>query len=300
MSPMRHLYGVDIRALNVFLEVVRQGGFTAASRHLFLTQPSISRVIKQIEDEVGQQLILRDRRQIALTDAGKVVYDHAVALVAASARLSAEISDLAGLRRGDLVLGLPPLAGTLFVPLVKQYVEQYPAIELQMFEKGSKATETALLEGELELGVLKQPVDAERFNLLPVAKDHLVLTVPTNSKWAKRRSIRLAELKNEPLIFFPEDFALNDTILAACRSHGFEPKIGGRSGQLQFIIGLIEAGLGSALLPTTVLRGMNQVASVKVVEPVINWNIALAWPRNIYLSHAARALLAVAKSHPLT
>jgi DNA-binding transcriptional LysR family regulator len=297
---MRHLYGMDIRSLNVFIEVVRQGGFTAASRRLFLTQPSISRVIKQVEEEVGQLLILRDRRQIARTDAGKVVYDHAVALVAANARLAAEISDLAGMRRGNVVLGLPPLAGTLFVPLVKQYLEQYPEIELRMFEKGSKATEAALLGGELELGVLMQPVDAECFNIVPVAKDHLVLTVSMNSKWAKRRSIRLAELKNEPLVLFPEDFALNDSILAACGCQGFTPKIGGRSGQLQFIIGLIEAGLGNALLPTTVLRGMKRVASVKVVEPVINWNIGLAWPRNVYLSHAARALLAVAKSYPLT
>jgi len=297
---MRQLYGMDIRSLNVFIEVVRQGGFTAASRRLFLTQPSISRIIKQIEEEVGQRLILRDRRQIALTDAGKVVYDHAVTLVAASNRLTAQISDLAGLRRGNVVLGLPPLAGTLFVPLVKQYVEQYPAIELRMFEKGSKATETALLGGELELGVLMLPVDAERFNFVPIAKDHLVLAVPVDSKWAKRRTIRLAELKNEPLILFPEDFALNDSILAACGSQGFAPKVGGRSGQLQFIIGLIEAGLGNALLPTTVLRGMKRVASVKVVEPVINWNIGLAWPRSVYLSHAARALLAVAKSHPLT
>lgn len=107
-------------------------------------------------------------------------------------------------------------------------------------------------------------------------------------------------MKNDPLILFPEDFALNDSILTACGSQGFEPKVGGRSGQLQFIVGLIEAGLGNALLPTIVLRGMKRVASVKVVEPVINWNIGLAWPRSVYLSHAARALLAVAKSHPLT
>jgi DNA-binding transcriptional LysR family regulator len=202
--------------------------------------------------------------------------------------------------RGDVVLGVPPLAGTLLVPLVKQYVEQYPAIELRTFEKGSKATETALLSGELELGILMLPVDAERFNFVPIAKDHLVLAARPNSKWAKRRSIRLAELKNDPLILFPEDFALNESILTGCGTQGFAPKVGGRSGQLQFIVGLIEAGLGNALLPATLLRGMKRIASVKVVEPVINWNIGIAWPRSFYLSHAARALLAVAKSHPLT
>ncbi len=286
---------MELRSLQVFVEVIRQGGFTAAGKHVLLTQPSVSRQIKLLEDELGQVLIVRDRNAISLTDAGKIVYQRALSLLGETARLRAELDELAGLRRGELSLGVPPLAGMLFVPLIRAFKELYPAVELRLFESGSDTIEGALTSGEVEIGMLLQPVTEERFESAPIFQDSLALVVPPDSPWAFKRSVPLAALKDVPLILFPEGFTLNDRIAGVCRRAGFAPQITGRSGQPQFIAALVGSGAGVALLPHFVIRDTPGVAVVEIEDAVIDWSPALAWPRGQYLSCAGRALVELAK-----
>jgi DNA-binding transcriptional LysR family regulator len=286
---------MEFRSLQVFVEVVRQGGFTAAGKQVLLTQPSVSRQIKLLEDELGQVLLLRDRREISLTDAGKVVYERALTLLGETARLRAELDELAGLQRGELSLGVPPLAGMLFLPLIRVFKELYPAVELRLFESGSDTIEGALTSGEVEIGMLLQPVSGERFESVPILQDSLALIAPPGSPWAKARSLPLAALKDAPLILFPEGFTLNDRIAGACRRAGFAPQITGRSGQPQFITALVASGAGVALLPHFVIRDTPGIAVVEIEDAVIDWSPALAWLRGAYLSCAGRALVDLAK-----
>ncbi|HSJ01809.1 MAG TPA: LysR family transcriptional regulator, partial [Verrucomicrobium sp.] len=232
---------MDLRSLSVFVEVVRRGGFTAASSKVALTQPSISRVIKQLEDDVGQTLLNRQHRSIVLTEAGKILYRHAQNLLRDHSALETELADLSGLKRGSLSLGIPPLSGTLFVPLIKRYKQKYPDIELILHEKGSKATERALLGADMQLGTLILPLDNALYDSVPVFRDRLALAAPLNSVWAKRTDVKLSELKDEPFIIFPEDFALNDTVRNACAEAGFEPEIAASSSHFSFIAGLIDS-----------------------------------------------------------
>lgn len=290
---------MDLRSLRVFVEVVRRGGFTAAATKVALTQPSISRVIKQLEDDVGQVLITRQHRAIVPTEAGKILYRHAQNLLRDHAALETEMADLAGLRRGVLTLGIPPLSGTLFVPLIKRYKERYPDIELILYEKGSKATEKALLGADMQLGTLILPLDTALYDSVPVFQDRLALAAPLDSPWAQRESVRLSELHEEAFIIFPEDFALNDTVRNACSEAGFEPEIAASSSHFSFIAGLIESRVGIALLPLSVVRNTNSVAVIRLEDPVVEWNIAIAWCRDFYLSHAAQAMVELVKVHPL-
>ncbi|HEY5753190.1 MAG TPA: LysR family transcriptional regulator [Chthoniobacterales bacterium] len=290
---------MDLRSLGVFVEVVQAGGFTAAGKRVFLTQPSISRVIKQLEDEIGQPLIMRHRRRITLTDTGAVVFQRALALRAEADRLKTDVANLSGLTRGQVSLGMPSVGGTLFVPLVKMFRERYPGIELRLFEMSAKATEAALLTNDLDLGTLSLPVDPNRFQFVTLARDFLAVAVPLNSHWAARDSITLPELAKEPLVLLPEGFALSDKIDAASRACGFAPIVAGRSAQSQFIAGLVESGVGIALLPRSVLRGFPSVAAIELREPTIEWHIALAWSRAGHLSHAARAVVEMVREAPL-
>jgi DNA-binding transcriptional LysR family regulator len=296
MRFLHSLKRMEFRPLEVFVEVVRNGGFTAASERVLLTQPSISRLIRQLEEDVGATLLTRGRKGITLTDAGQIVYQRALGLLGERVRLQKELTALAGLERGELTLGIPPLGGVLFVPLVRRYKELYPSIELRLFEKGSRATEVALLESEVEIGTLILPRKSEEFDLVPYLEDRLVLAVPKTEKWAGRRPIPIEMLKGEPLILFPEEFALNERIYDACRKAGFEPLVAGRSAQAQFIEGLVESGVGLALLPYSVTRRFVTIKTRELADPGITWQIGLAWVKDAYLSHAAKALLALATS----
>ncbi|MDR5829735.1 LysR substrate-binding domain-containing protein [Caballeronia sp. LP006] len=288
---------MELRALRYFIEVVKQKSFTAAAEHMFVTQPTISKMVKSLEDEVGSPLLLREGRQMVLTDAGQIVYQRGVDVLAAHARLEAELNDLGTFGRGTLTIGIPPMGGALFTPVIAAFRERYPKIELKLFEQGSKAIEAALIEGELELGGVLQPVDAETFDVLPVSRQLLWLVAQKGSRWDGLNEVALADLAAEPFVFYGESLALNDVVLSACRAAGFAPTIVGRSGHWDFMAALVQAGIGIALLPAPYCGRLDAEAFTcrPVVAPEIRWDMAVGWRRNGYLSHAARAWIEVAR-----
>lgn len=288
---------MELRALRYFVEVVKQKSFTGAAEQMFVTQPTISKMVKALEDEIGSPLLLREGRQMVLTDAGQIVYDRGLDVLAAHARLEAELNDLGTFGRGTLTIGIPPMGGTLFTPAIAAFRQRYPKVELKLFERGSKAIEAALLDGEMELGGVLQPVDLALFDVMPVSRQLLWLVAQKGSRWDQETEISLADLAAELFVFYGESLALSDIVLNACREAGFTPTIVGRSGHWDFMAALVQAGVGIALLPAPYCRRLDADAFTcrPVVAPEIHWDMAVGWRRNGYLSHAARAWLDVAR-----
>jgi DNA-binding transcriptional LysR family regulator len=288
---------MELRALRYFVEVIRQQSFTVAAERLFVTQPTISKMVKALEEEIGAPLILRDGRQMLLTEEGKIVFQRGQDVLAAHAQLRAELDDLGTLGRGQLTIGTPPMGGSLFTPAIAEFKRRHPKIELKLFEQGSRGIEAALVAGELELGGLLLPVDAELFDVLPISRHSLWLVARRGSRWEDAQQVRLADLAGEPFIFYGESLALNDVVMRACRDAGFTPTIVARSGHWDFMAALVHAGLGIALLPGLYCRRLDATHFTfrPVSEPEIPWEMAVAWRRSGYLSHAARAWLGVAR-----
>jgi DNA-binding transcriptional LysR family regulator len=288
---------VELRALRYFVEVVRQQSFTVAAEQMFVTQPTISKMVKSLEDEIGSPLLLREGRHMALTDAGRIVYQRGQDVLAAHAQLQAELDDLGTLGRGELSIGIPPMGGSLFTPAIAAFRQRYPKIELKLFEQGSRAIETALINGELDLGGVLQPVDPENLEVLPITHQVMWLVARRGSRWDGLQQVPLAELAAEQFVFYGESLALSDVVQNACRAAGFAPSIVGRSGHWDFMAALVLAGVGIALLPAPYCRRLDvtRFTCRPVIEPAIPWEMAIGWRRNGYLSHAARAWLEVAR-----
>jgi DNA-binding transcriptional LysR family regulator len=288
---------MELRALRYFVEVVRQQSFTAAAEKMFVTQPTISKMVKALEDEIGAPLLLREGRQMVLTDEGRIVFQRGQDVLAAHAQLQAELADVGTLGRGALTIGIPPMGGSLFTPAIAEFRRRYPKIELKLFEHGSRAIEAALLAGELELGGVLQPVDMNTFDVLPMTSQRLWLVASRGSRWDDAQTVRLGDLAAEPFVFYGESLALNYVVTDACRSVGFAPTIVSRSSHWDFMATLVHAGVGIALLPAPYCRQLDAAHFTcrPVVEPEIRWDMAVGWRRNGYLSHAARAWLALAR-----
>lgn len=285
---------MELRALKAFVEVAKSGGFTAAADRLALTQSSVSKLVARLEEELGQPLFQRHRRQAELTDGGRVVLHYAETILANAAGIEGALMELGELKRGELRIGIPPLGPRLFVPHIAEFKRRHPAIDLQLFEDGSIAITQALLTGQLELGGLLAPLDDTRFEHRMLIDDHLVLLAPARSYWSKRSEVRLEELADEPFILFPPAYALNERIMEACRNAGFTPQVAGRSGQTGFILELIRHGIGITLLPSSALQQVDTGEfSTCTLAPQIPWRIDLAWARGSFLSAAARAWLAM-------
>ena len=284
---------MDIRQLRMLVEVVRHDGFSAAAEAVFATQPTISKAIRQLEDELGEVLLQRSRNGVRLTPAGQIVYRRALALLGEREDMLRELEELRDLQRGELHLGLASLGSDiLFAPVFARFRQLYPQIELRVLERGSEALEESLRAGEIELAASLLPV-ADDLQWQAVRTEPLVALLPRQHPLAGSASLQLQDLAEVPFVLFEKGFLLNRHIIQACQARGFSPREVTRSGQPDFIVALVAAGLGVALLPRMIAnaRLRADVVIVPLDEPELDWKMVLAWRRGGYLSAAAQAWL---------
>lgn len=280
---------MDIRHLEYFIEVARYCSFTKAAQTLYISQPAISKAIKNIEDEFGIVLFDRSGKKVILTDAGKILYNQAKSIVKSFNSLSTEINDLVNLEKGNIRIGLPPMIGSNFFPkVITQFHEKYPNVTIQLVEVGAKRVETEVGNGNLDMGVAVLPTDEEIFHTFQFVKDSLKLIVHPSHPLAEREVVTLSELAEEDFVYFHEDFTLHDRILEECLNIGFEPRIISKSSQWDFIVEMVAFNLGIALMPETICRELTCVKVLPLTEPEIPWHLGIIWRRDGYLSFAAR------------
>jgi DNA-binding transcriptional LysR family regulator len=288
---------MDFRELRVFVEVVKQGGFSAATRVLFASQPTVSKAIKQLEDEVGVQLFDRVGKKVKLTVAGDLVYRHAVAMLAARENLQNDLADLSGLRRGRIRLGLSRLGSAImFTQVVVQFRRRYPGVEIELVERGVLALQQALQEGALDLAVCRLPVP-EDLDWIMVHDEPLLALVAREHPLAAAASVELGQLADTPFILFEPGFALNAQIVTACQLDGFTPRVAAYSGQAELILALVAANVGVAFLPKLICPLANpSISCLPIKDQEFRWRRTLAWKRDCPLPPAARAFLELVRA----
>ncbi|ARP96492.1 LysR family transcriptional regulator [Bordetella genomosp. 13] len=288
---------MELRPLRALVEIVRQGGFSQAARAVHATQPTVSKAVRQLEDELGMALLDRQAQPPRLTQAGEIVYRRAVSMLAEREDLRAELDELRGLKRGTLRLGLPPLgSASLFAPLFVRFRSRYPAIDISLVEHGSRRLEEMVMAGELELAASLTPVPAD-CEWQPVAREPLMALLPPDHPRARDSRVGLRDLRDSPFILFEGGFALNRILEQACRRAGFSPTTAARSGQIDFIIALVAAGLGVAFLPRMEVQSRRHggVRVVPLEDRGTDWEMGLIWRRGGHLSPAAQAWLALTR-----
>jgi len=288
---------MELRPLRALVEVVRHGGFSQAARAIHATQPTVSKAIRHLEDELNAVLLDRQAQPPQLTQAGEIVYRRAVSMLAERDDLRAELDELRGAKRGTLRLGLPPLgSASVFAPLFARFRSRYPDIDINLIERGSPQLEAMVLSGELEMAAALAP-HSSGCEWQPVALEPLLALLPPDHPHARAKRVSLAELRSSPFILFEGAVTLNRIVEQACHRAGFAPVTAARSGQTDFIIALVAAGLGVAFLPRTEVRARRRagVRCVPLDDPGTNWEIGVIWRRGNHLSPAAQAWLALTR-----
>jgi len=289
---------LDIRHLSYFLEVAKHASFSKASESIHLSQPTLSKMVKNLEEELGVVLLHRSTRKVQLTDAGKVVQTHAQAMMNASQNLLSAVSDLLQMKTGQFSLGLPPVIGSSFFPkVIIGFRQLHPDISIQIVEEGGRQIEQLLLEGSIDLGVVVLPADPQLFEIVPIIKRQLNLVVPISHKLSHNQEVRLSDLSDESFILFSQGFNLHDRVKEACVHEGFEPKVAYTSKQWDFIYEMIAANQGVSLLPETICAKLDpdKVHIIRRITPSMHWNLAIIWKKENYLSLAARGWIEFAQ-----
>ena len=290
---------MDVRALRYFVETVRHASFTQAAKTLFVTQSTVSKMIRQLEEEAGTPLLIRDGHTARPTDTGRVMYQRGLQVLETMRQLSEDLRQTAELDRGTLEVGIPPMINLLFTPVVKRFRELHPGIHLTLREGTGQAVEQLVASGELEVGATVLPIApdgglaARAFGSYPIW-----VIGPPDAPWAGKTSLPLSALRDARLLIPTDDFAVTRRLRQAFAEAGFQPGIAAQSAHWDFLVAMASAGLGVALLPEPLMLRMKTrgLSTAKLAKSGMQWEVGHIWLQSGYLSFAARAWLEVCDS----
>ena len=246
---------MEIRRLRYFVAVAEELSFTRAAARLHIAQPPLSIQIKALEQEVGAQLFDRDQRHVFLTQAGKHLLDRARGILASVEAAKAEVRCAALGEVGSLHLGYASSAmfTSSLTWAIKRFQIEFPHVLLTLHEMTSLDQLNALHYRTLDAGILRKSdvpapsgIVVEEWYRAP-----LVAAMANDHPLAKQRAIRISDLRDQPLIMYPREsgIGLYWQVLRLCASAGFRPLIAREVQELTTIVGLVDAGVGIAIVP---------------------------------------------------
>lgn len=282
----------ELRQLRHFIAVAERLHFGRAAAALHISQPPLSRSIRDLERRVGATLLARTRRRVELTPEGARFLEQAKRLLAQLERAVQEVGSMAAGAGGRLRLGFVSLADYGVLPgLLKAYKSARPGVELALREMLSPAQAEALSAGELDFGLLLPPVAGADVEHLVVQRERFVAALPARHRLARGRGrIAVRELADESFVMAPRDIApgLHDIVSALAGRAGFAPRVAQEAIQMQTVVSLVSSGLGVALVPGSVANlGRRGVAYREIADAHPRLDLWLAWRRGA-LGAAAR------------
>ena len=249
----------DFRQLRYFVAVAEELSFTRAAIRLHLSQPPLSQQIQALERDLGVRLLERDKRNVALTEAGRVFLEEARQILAKAEEARSHVLAAAAGYSGQLRLAYT--VSVSFHPALPQALLRYgqiaPNVRIQLNEMYSEPQFAALLAGQIDVGFVRDEPqhtkDARSLRLTVIDREPLLLALPSGHPLAARKSVRLAEVADDAFITQPRELAatLYDRLVKLAAKAGFKPRINQHAQQINGLLALVAAGLGLALVPAT-------------------------------------------------
>ncbi|NLD08905.1 MAG: LysR family transcriptional regulator, partial [Xanthomonadaceae bacterium] len=201
---------IDLKQLRYFVHIAEFGSFTKAANFLDVAQPVLSRQIRKLEVDLGQNLLIRDGRGVSLTDSGAVLLEHSRGILHQLERAFEDVTR--GQLSGHISMGLPPTLARIFsVPMTKDFHELLPDANLVITEKLSASIEEEIITGKLDMGVLHNPTRSPELDIFMLAKENLFLMAPKELKFkTTKKGVSLEEVSKLPLILpsYPNSYRL--------------------------------------------------------------------------------------------
>ncbi len=290
---------VDLKQLRYFAETVETGTMSAAAKRCKVSQPAMSLAINELEKRLGEQLLMRRRRGVVPTDAGRILLHHAEKLFAEEAKLREQFDDRSELRSGKVSFGLiPTLAPYLLPLLLGEFRGRHPGIEIEVGENRTPDLIRRIADGEIEFAILSDVTteDQRRFGLQTklLFEEPLLLALPVRHEWAHReKDPQPSELQARDLIQLSDGHCLRDQTLKACQLNQSEQGL--QCDQLETALAMVSANLGMAVIPKLAIRNSmpDKVVVRSFKKPVPTRKIYLLKKKGAKLSKPADQLAGI-------
>jgi LysR family hydrogen peroxide-inducible transcriptional activator len=273
---------MEMHQLRYVVAVARARNFSRAAGDCHVSQPSLSQQIQKLEDELGERLFDRMKRDVRLTPCGEEFLHRAVRILEEVDAAKREAADATDMLRGTLTIGvLPTIAPYLLPDAMAQFIKKFPGVEI-VVQEDTTARLLKLAQGyEIDFALASHPIHGEHFEVKELFSEELLLALPPGHPLTRKRSVAAADLEGERLIVMKEGHCLGDQVLGFCDRRDIKPQIGFRSSQIETIQALVAGGLGISLIPSMAARSERkdkpQYRSLQAPKP--NRRIVAVWPK---------------------
>jgi LysR family cyn operon transcriptional activator len=288
------------RAIRYLMAVAEHHSFTRAAEVLYVSQPTLSQQIKQLEDLLDVQLLDRSGRTVRLTAAGEVYLQHARRALGELDAAKRAIHELNDLSRGSIRLGMTPITDYLTTPLLEHFNARYPGVSVSTLEMPQDDIKDALAEDRVDMGIafssaLSTEESSDEIDSHILFIETLSLAVGKGHPLAGQQGpLSKHALEQEPLVLFNPDYALRRHIDMYCLEHGIRPPIAIEATSLSVILEITRLGRLATILPDTIACAQHGLHSIPLLPELPRHTISLICRKGSHKSPACHAFAEMA------
>ena len=269
---------MELRHIRYFVALAEELNFRQAAERLHITQPPLSRQIRELEEEIGVTLFHRNKRNVALTDAGKVFLQKAYQILD-DVEQAGIITRMSSAGNGaEFHIGFTGSVRDL-VPLLRTFRDEHPEVGLFLYPMSSTNQVTALHEKRIDLGFITVPVSSNKIETKPIKTMPFVATFPKHHPLARKDPLYLADLKDEPIIITVKSAGIRfyEAVMDIFRRAGITPSVTIQAYDIQTVLLLVESGMGITLEPAPWMESegivRRKLADVSLaITPSVAWH----------------------------
>ncbi len=275
---------MEIRHLKYFLTLADELSFIKASEKLFISQPPLSRQIKELEDELGARLFDRNSKKVELTQAGKYFKDEVTTMLDNLDRIKLKTQKIGNNISGEFRIAYisSTFSGDI-AELIKFLSSKYPFVNFSLYEVPTARQISDLEQGRLDLGIIRAPLKSPKIATHLWFRDSF--SVVFNKQLVQLDTEEdIEKLKDETFVFFNKDYAPHyyELLLEICAIYGFVPKVVHESNNISSIIQLVKNELGSSIVPTNILKSHNypELGFIELKKGNLFTDVLIATPKD--------------------
>jgi LysR family hydrogen peroxide-inducible transcriptional activator len=287
---------MEMHQLQYVVAVARARNFSRAAEQCHVSQPSLSQQIQKLEDELGERLFDRMKREVKLTAHGEAFLHRAMRILEEADAAKREASDAGSLLRGTVRVGaLPTIAPYLLPDVMVTFVKKFPGVQIVVQEDTTAQLLKLALTCEIDFAIVSRPIRDGRLEVRELFSEELLLALPLEHPLTRKRTVNANDLAGERLIVMQEGHCLGDQVLGFCDRHDVQHHISFRSAQLETIQSFVRAGLGISLIPAMAAQhDRNHVPEYRSLRsPKPSRQIVAVWRKHRSPGRAASEFLEI-------
>lgn len=282
---------MNLKRLHYFCQLAEIGNFTRTAKKIGIAQPALTIAMQTLENEVGLKLINRAEKNALLTSDGKVFQQYAIALLEQSKQMTLALEELKEGMKGNISLGVSAMMGSYFFPqLLSKFKKAYPQIKIHLIDQGTAALETLLINGELDLALVRCDNENEQLRYTALMEEEVVAAMASQHPLAVKKSLSLNEFCQYPLVLFHEGYFLRESVSQHSKKHQIKLDIRMETNLIELQKTLVQNDVGITTCLARILEGEKNIKAVSF-DPTMSFKLALAWKKSHYLSKASQTFI---------